>query len=139
MLQTPSGLALIEIQGTLHIPNTAAGQDADSHPNAVASPFSVGSLVFPYYDPQPSQSAETSWMKRVYLYIGKNQRLTGDVRKISKPLAIIRKRETPSTDVNFDIPDSHSTGPEELEIVEIVKYKILFSSRPEPVGEWNAP
>jgi chromosome transmission fidelity protein 8 len=25
---------------------------------------------------------------------------------------------------------------EDLEVVEIVKYKIIFSTRPEPVGTW---
>jgi chromosome transmission fidelity protein 8 len=88
ILQTPSGLAIVEIQGTLHAP-----PDAE-----------VGSLVFP-----PDG-------KRVYLYVGRFQRLTGEIKKLPKPLAVLRKRD-------------------DLEVVEVIHHKILFMSRPEPVGE----
>lgn len=69
-------------------------------------------------------------MKRVYLYIGRNQRLTGEVKKLPKPLAVVRKTQNPSTDGD----QLNQAVGEELEIVEIVKWKILFASRPEPVG-----
>ena len=61
-------------------------------------------------------------MKRVHLYVGQHQRLTGEVKKLPNPVAVIRKREDPRTDS------------EELEIMEIVYWKVVFSSRPEPVG-----
>lgn len=63
-----------------------------------------------------------SWMRRVHLYVGQHQRLTGEVKKLPKAIAVIRKRET------------EPTQEEELEIAEVVYYKIVFSSRPEPVG-----
>lgn len=61
-------------------------------------------------------------MKRVHLYVGKHQRLTGEVKKLAKPLAVIGKREGQPGDV------------EQLEIREVIYWKVLFSSRPEPVG-----
>lgn len=61
-------------------------------------------------------------MKRVYLYVGKHQRLTGEVKKLPKAMGIMRKRE------------GVGNGIEELEIMEIVRHKIVFSQRPEPVG-----
>lgn len=64
-------------------------------------------------------------MKTVHLYVGKHQRLTGEVKKLANPVAVIKKREAGET---------KSEG-EELDIVEIVYWKILFSTRPEPVGE----
>lgn len=67
-------------------------------------------------------------MKTVYLYVGQHQRLTGEVTKLAKPLAVIRRRDTP------ELPREDAAG-EELEIVDVVHYKILFSTRPEPVGE----
>jgi chromosome transmission fidelity protein 8 len=75
-------------------------------------------------------------MKRVYLYVGKHQRLTGQVRKLHNAIAVIRKRAVgtlPQTnrDEMEGVEEAHT---DELEIVEIVKYKILFSTRPEPVG-----
>ena len=83
----------------------------------------VGKLIFPDYSPSNPPS-DTNWMKHVYLYVGKHQRLTGEVKKLPKPIGIMRRRET-----------GEENGPEELEIVEIVKHKIVFSQRPEPVGD----
>lgn len=67
-------------------------------------------------------------MKKVYLYVGKHQRLTGEVKKLPKAIAVIRRRDGGA--------QSEADGDEnaELEIVDLVKFKILFSSRPEPVG-----
>ncbi len=63
-------------------------------------------------------------MKRVHLYVGQHQRLTGEVKKLPNPVAIIRKR---------DGGEASAAG-DELEIAEIVYFKVIFSSRPEPVG-----
>ena len=126
LLHTPSGLALLELQGTINIPD---------HHECDAGKTDIGRLEFPFYDPEDRESM--AWMKRVYLYVGKHQRLTGEVKKLPRAIAVIRKRAGDC--------ESHSTGKEhgegmetqtqeELEIVEIVKWKIMFSTRPEPVG-----
>ena len=128
LLQTPSGLAILEIQGTINIPPSTL---PDTVTTAPTTP--VGHLVFPHYNPEDhtpgsnSSSSSTAWQKTVHLYVGKHQRLTGEVKKLPKPLAVIRKRE--------GTPSQENGGKDELEIAEIVYYKILFSSRPEPVGE----
>ncbi|KAI4736543.1 alpha-ketoacid dehydrogenase kinase [Aureobasidium sp. EXF-12298] len=81
----------------------------------------VGRLVFPHYTEGVSDPNGGAWMKRVYFYIGRHQRMTGEIKKLGKPVAVLRKAE----------------GGEEgaIEVVEIVRYKILFGSRPEPVSE----
>ena len=121
LLQTPSGLALLELQGTIHIPPVPE-HDGDGNPTDDTATL-VGKLIFPAHSASNAPD-DTKWMKRVYLYVGKHQRLTGEVKKLSKPMGIMRKREK----VNSDDTD-------ELEIVEIVKHKIVFSTRPEPVSE----
>lgn len=63
-------------------------------------------------------------MKKVHLYVGQHQRLTGEVKKLPNPVAVIRKRNSGETIAEGG----------ELEIAEIVHFKVLFSSRPEPVG-----
>jgi len=111
LLQTPFGLAIIEIQGTLNIshPSTDPIQD-------------IGRLVFPNIPAGTVPSLEdTKWTKKVLLYIGKNQRLTGEAKKLPNPLAVIRRKE---------ITEDGSTG-DELEIMDIVRYKLFFGSRPE--------
>ncbi len=69
-------------------------------------------------------------MKKVYLYVGRHQRLTGEVKKLPKPLAIIRRKEPSGSGAGT----AATVSDEELEIVELVYHKILFSSRPEPVS-----
>lgn len=123
LLQTPAGFAILEIQGTIHFPESMSNAIADNTPE-------VGKIVFPHYTAQ-SPSDDQTWMKRVYLYIGKHQRLTGEVKKLNKPLAIIRKRHQQE-------PEDASNA-EELEIAEIVHHKIIFSQRPEPVGQDAVP
>lgn len=111
LLQTPTGLAILEIQGTINLPSP----DPSSHTTP------IGRLVFPDYS-EDSSSSGTAWMKTVHLYVGQHQRLTGEVKKMPNQVAVIRKRE------------DHQTDSEELEIVEVVYWKVVFSSRPEPVG-----
>jgi len=109
LVRTPTGLAILEIQGTINLPPAS--------PSSSTTP--IGRLVFPDHS---ADSTDISWRKRVHLYVGQHQRLTGEVKKLPNPVAIIRKRNT-----------EPSQG-EELEIAEVVYYKIVFSSRPEPVG-----
>lgn len=118
LLRTPTGLALLEIQGTLNLPPPS--------PNEATSP--AGKLVFPYYNPNDGTDSK-AWMKTVHLYIGKHQRLTGEVQKLPRAMGVMRKR-----DIGFGDVDGGRAGEEELEIMEIVDWKIVFSSRPEPVG-----
>jgi chromosome transmission fidelity protein 8 len=71
-------------------------------------------------------------MKRVYLYVGEHQRLQGTVQKLPRVLAVVRKRAR----VGEGAGEREGTGAEagELEVVEVVKWKAVFSQRPEPVG-----
>ncbi|KAI0900521.1 hypothetical protein F4806DRAFT_448924 [Annulohypoxylon nitens] len=127
LIQTPSGLAILELQGTINLP--------ENHENGEANleGIAVGRLVFPDYHPETQDPSSTSWMKRVHLYVGEHQRLTGEVKKLPKPLAIIKKQTSSGGDVNMNDGNSESTMGD-LEIVEIVKHKLVFSQRPEPVG-----
>ena len=76
-------------------------------------------------------------MKKVYLYVGKHQRLVGEVKKLNKAMAVIRKREAKgSSDIEWESGGRSKEGmeEEELEIAEIVRWKVIFGGRPEPVG-----
>ena len=69
--------------------------------------------------------------------MGRHQRLTGEVKKLANPLAVIRRREVTGEARRGESGGDNGHG-EEMEIVDLVYYKILFSSRPEPVGEAGA-
>jgi chromosome transmission fidelity protein 8 len=109
LLQTPSGLALLEIQGTVN--STQKPLDSGA--------LGLGKLSFPLYDSSKPQS-DTAWQKRVHLYVGKHQRLTGEIKKLPMPVAVLRRVEADEGQA--------------LEVAEIVYYKLLFMQRPEPVG-----
>ena len=121
LLQTPSGLAILELQGTINTPSEV--ETSNDNIESDHRSISVGRIVFPDYHKDDPIDDNNVWMKKVHLYVGRYQRLTGEVKKLSSPIALIRKRS-----------DVAATEAEELEIADIVYYKILFSSRPEPVG-----
>ncbi|RDL40189.1 Uncharacterized protein BP5553_00168 [Venustampulla echinocandica] len=128
LLQVPSGLALLELQGTINLPDHTDDDREPGESTLQSQETPIGRLIFPLFDADDPGS--TAWMTRVHLYVGKHQRLTGEVKKLPKAIAIIRKRTgRPSPAEGMD-----SEQNDELEVVEIVKYKIMFSSRPEPVG-----
>ncbi|QDS73806.1 hypothetical protein FKW77_005979 [Venturia effusa] len=121
LLQTPSGLALIELQGTIHVP-TSTAEEMDVENAECKTDAPVGELVFPHYS-STNPTSDTTWMKRVHLYIGQSQRMTGEVKKLPRPIGVMRKKP------------GFEGGQEELEIVDIVRHKIVFLTRPEPIAE----
>lgn len=124
LLQTPSGLAILEMQGTINLP----ARDEEDADDEESTPFradqisetAIGRLVFPEYS---GEAGDGTWMKRVYLYVGRHQRLPGEVKRLPRALAVIRKIQ------------GGEGGQENLEVAEIIKHKIIFSHRPEPVGD----
>lgn len=131
LLQTPSGLALLELQGTINLPEAegANGDGGSDQQQQQQAPIAIGRIDFPDYRPDSItfDPASTAWMRRVYMYVGQHQRLTGEVKKLPRAVGVVRRREQQQQ-------QGGGGGGEELEVVEIVKYKIVFSSRPEPVG-----
>ena len=77
-------------------------------------------------------ASEGPWMKKVYFYVG-HQRMLGQVKKLPKALAVVGKKNLLAGDAEsgMDVDETR----EGLEILEIVRWKIVFNSRPEPVGE----
>ncbi|MCJ1235640.1 hypothetical protein MMC14_003611 [Varicellaria rhodocarpa] len=124
LLKTPSGLALLEIQGSINTPP----------PNPSSTSTHVGKLVFPLYN--SSTPEDQAWMKKAYLYVGKYQRLTGEVQKLVKPIAIVRKNRSVgrASALNVSKMEGQGVRGEVLEIAEIIWWKVIFSNRPEPVG-----
>ncbi|KAI1496257.1 putative sister chromatid cohesion protein Ctf8 [Biscogniauxia marginata] len=128
LIQTPSGLAVLELQGTINLP-----QIDESGSEVNINELNIGHITFPDYHPETQDPSSPAWMKRVHLYVGQHQRLTGEVKKLPRALAIVRKKSSLGDDVDMTGSGSETTK-EDLEIIEIVKYKLMFAHRPEPVG-----
>lgn len=142
LLQTPSGLAILEIQGTINLPSSSSTDEQDepaptptnddpATPTTTTFETPLGKLMFPDYSPQTTTDDDTSWMKRVYLYVGKYQRMTGEVKKLGQPVAVVQRRQ----DLPENGGDVGGCETEELEILDVVKYKMIFKNRPEPVND----
>ena len=130
VISTPSGLALLEIQGTINLPEESdEGAMSTGGVGEEGRETPIGRLVFDGY--RAEGESDEGWMKRVYLYVGKHQRMSGEVKKLPKAIAILRKRRGEEDRMELDEGQGST---QDLEVVEIVKYKILFSTRPEPVG-----
>jgi chromosome transmission fidelity protein 8 len=133
LLQTPAGLALLELQGTVNVPEVIADSADSRHP--------IGRLDFPEYNGTEGEGGDgdtTAWMKRVYLYVGQHQRLAGEVKKLPRALAVVRRRRgeqhwSGGKEDDDDDDDDGEVG-KELEVVEVVRYKLVFAQRPEPMG-----
>lgn len=93
----------------------------------------IGRVTFPDYRPDSISfdPASAAWMKRVYMYVGEHQRLLGEVKKLPKALGVVRRRGGIQG-------EEDEKGVEQLEVVEVVKYKIVFAQRPEPVTGMGA-
>lgn len=121
LIQTPSGLALLELQGAINLPKGKNGETLSS--------VEIGRIHFPGYDPtDPAKGS--AWMKRVEMFVGEHQRLTGEVKKLPKSIAVVKRKPNKTEHGSGDAPMEEG---EQLEVVEIIKYKIQFGNRPEPV------
>lgn len=116
LLHTPAGLAMIELQGTVLSEHEQGNSD-------VANALRLGKLIFPEADDGGAWDS-----KKVFLFVGSSperthQRMVGEVKKLTKPVAVLRRRVTADADAG-----------DEVEIAEIIQHKILFHHRPEPMG-----
>ncbi|KAK9480882.1 chromosome transmission fidelity protein 8 [Lipomyces japonicus] len=125
VLQTPSGLALIEIQGTIHTSGAGAGGDHHDDDEPV---HEIGRLVF---------QGSTVW-----LWIGRHQRMEGSIVDLKPPLGLIKRVQQKKNDHDHeheqeqeqkDHDESGNPHGTAVEIVEIIRKKIVFLTRPEPI------
>lgn len=152
VLHTPSGLALLEIQGTIHIGKrqltSSGGLGLDTQDDEVKEDDDedmsdgdddieeVGKFDFSDLEKGGSE---------VVLQIGKFQRLRGKLVKLKMPLAMLRIDpgsgesvvEPPGTqeakEQRFHSIANDCDAEVEVPILDIVYYKILFATRPEPI------
>ncbi|KAK9486673.1 Ctf8-domain-containing protein [Lipomyces starkeyi] len=105
VLRTPTGLALIEIQGTLH-----------TQPSSDSTPSELGKLTF---------DGKTAW-----LWIGDHQRMEGSIVDLNPPFGVLRRVTRKQSEMEEENGSPDGTA---VEIVEVIRKKILFTSRPEPI------
>lgn len=124
VLQTPSGLILVEVQGTIHVgahtlvSTEGLGLNSQSE-NAPAEEKSVRFLgTFDF-----SQVEK----KEITLVIDEHQCLRGKITKLKAPLAVL-KMDNATRDGDGGTSDQIS-----IPIMGLIESKVVFSTRPEPI------
>lgn len=109
-LTTPLGNAILEIQGELVLP--------EEKPDGLTE--EEAAKYVPLEDPNTHAirfgKLEIEGNKAV-LYIGKTQRLIGDIKDVQPPLALLK----------FNGEDG------EVQVKDVIKKKIIFTGRPLPI------
>lgn len=130
VLHTPSGLALIEIQGKIHIGNRPLIQSALDLQHLTDEDTEDQCSIDSGQQKKLGTVEFLDNGKDVCLVIGKHQRLRGKISELKTPLAVLKLNagdETGSAEQQGD-GDIRT-----IPILEVIKYKILFNLRPEPV------
>lgn len=120
LVMTPMGLAMVEIQGELNVPHTkpvglAPEEEAlfKTHqlPPFLRADGPVDTVKIGHVDLDiPAMSAT--------LFVSTTQRLVGKIVKLDPPLGVLRLGKDES---------------DPCEMVDVVKTKLIFSSRPLPI------
>ncbi|KAK9469424.1 chromosome transmission fidelity protein 8 [Lipomyces arxii] len=105
LLQTSSGLALVEIQGTLHLSLPEDGQLSK-----------IGRL--------------TMDDKVVWLWVGDHQRMEGKIVDLIPPFGVLQRVQDRADKTHSEHSSPNSGN---VEIVEIIRKKVVFKIRPEPI------
>lgn len=128
-LQTPSGLALLDIQGNIRIGNKAltgkGGLGLESQNGEPEDYISILEYVgeFDFSDVLAGGS-------EVLLRVGKSQLMKGKLEKLKKPVAVLRIASDEQITTEDEV--------KEIDVVEIVYYKLAFTTMPEHVVSTKA-
>lgn len=109
VISTPFGLAIIEIQGELNIPEIASSEENPDNLKVddLYTAVKFGKLIV---DPVDDS--------KVTLFIGTSQRMLGRIVKIDPPLGVLK---------------INANDKNEMKMIDVIKKKIIFKDRPLPI------
>ena len=115
-----NALALLELQATLHLPPCTS---------STSPPIPIGHLC-PATGTAAAAGVPAVDGARVDLCTA-TQRMTGVVRALRRPVAVVQARGGGDGDTDGDGGDADELA---LQVVRVVRFKVVFAGRPEPVG-----
>ncbi|ODV95680.1 hypothetical protein PACTADRAFT_50368 [Pachysolen tannophilus NRRL Y-2460] len=118
LIDTPGGLAILEIQGVLNLPTKLNSTHQLLDDTAIDSDLVRQAIKFGDLQLEDNNKAT--------LYIGKSQRLVGTVESIDPPLGVLKFS-------NHVENDENKNSSSKIEMIEIVDKKIVFRTRPLPI------
>ncbi|CAK9441752.1 uncharacterized protein LODBEIA_P56200 [Lodderomyces beijingensis] len=111
LVTMPRGLALLEIQGVLHLPSEPGTSPDFITVERIYDAVKFGKLIFDAKDES-----------KVTLLIGKSQRLIGSVKKLDVPLGVLR--------IPVKSGDDEEVAGEDIQMVDVIHSKMIFNQRP---------
>lgn len=120
IITTPFGLALLDIQGELIIPDHI-NEEPDSIPGGTGAHITIDEI---YHAVRVGKLyINESNHREATLLVGKSQKLIGTVDDLKPPLAVMR------------IPnrDQEAQASEPVKIMDVLRKKVVFKNRPLPV------
>ena len=136
-VMTPHGLAVLEIQGELNLPDhrpvgtTQTPQTNDSPYITVDDIYDAVKFGHLEFDKKDES--------KVTLFIGKSQRLIGNIVKLDTPLGLLKIPLSGANGMNLEDDqndkdkDDASESTEKVQMIDIVKAKMIFKHRPLPI------
>ncbi|KAI5970286.1 hypothetical protein CANMA_000638 [Candida margitis] len=136
LITTPYGLALLEIQGELNLPHTKPDIPLDQLSPLDQEKMRNFVTVDDIYDAVKFGQLhfDTKDDSKVTLFIGKSQRLIGNVVKLDVPLGVLKiplNQQKSSRDEDVDMDGGETE--QEIQMIDIVRAKMIFKQRPLPI------
>lgn len=149
ILRTPSGTLLVEIQGTINVGTRPLitsdldlqvkdqeyndnddDNDCSTDPIMTSSSAQFEKAVLRRLGRLDFSSHLNGKGKEVVLDIGRHQRLRGKITQLDPPLALLHMNPTDSPRVPLTNVKPSSVV---IPVVEVIRHKLVFNYRPEPV------
>lgn len=129
LLKTPSGLALIELQGRINVGSNsliASALDLERDTEDVSSIPEFDSTVKRHLG-----EVEFVDNNEVLLNIGNRQLLRGKIVELKPPVAVLDMQ--PASMTRTQMSQAKVVEKLDIPVLEIIRHQILFNNRPEPV------
>ncbi|KAI5956416.1 hypothetical protein KGF54_000891 [Candida jiufengensis] len=131
VISTKYGSTLLEIQGDLNLPShkpTCSLQELSPEDQAKMSNFITVDKIYEAikFGHLEFDSKDES---KVTLFIGKSQRLIGNIVKLDTPLGILKIPRKLHDDSDSDGMDVD----EDIRMIDIIRAKMIFKQRPLPI------
>lgn len=129
LLKTPSGLALIELQGRINVGSNsliASALDLERDTEDVSCSPAFDSTVTRHLG-----DVEFVENNEVLLNIGNRQLLRGKIVELKPPLAVLDMQQASMT--RTQMSQAKETEKLDIPVLEVIRHQILFNNRPEPV------
>ncbi|GMM35944.1 Ctf8 protein [Saccharomycopsis crataegensis] len=125
-IRLPEGLVMIELQGTINKPTKVPAHYDEDKEDFIKTKsghdaVKIGKLRYDFNDPSA---------KKVELLIGTSQKLIGSIKKLDKPMGIL---QFPKMDNHSNISDRQYLKTQQVQVVEIIRHKLVFTNRPVPL------